>query len=331
MSSSREYAGYLYVHFKREAADGEQIYFALSEGNDPLHFDDLNGGNPVLYAALGEGGVRDPHVVRSPDGERFYMVATDLCLYESLDWDLHQRRGSRSIMVWESTDLVDWGEGRLVEVAPPEAGNTWAPESVWDPGQDAFLVHWSSKLYDNVEHEGESYNRIMYATTRDFREFSKPRVWIDRGWPTIDTTVIGHQGLYYRFLKDERTRSGKTPHGKSVFSETSDSLTPANWKPLAEGIGLDEISRGEGPLVYKSNTEDKWFLWIDEFTPERRYVPFETTNLADGQWAPAKDFRLPKDPCHGVVLPVTAEEHQRLSAAWGDRVRSSLSQGSPGW
>lgn len=330
MTSSREYAGYLYVHFKREAADGEQIYFALSEGNHPLRFHDLNGGNPVLYSTLGEGGVRDPHIVRSPDGGRSYMVATDLCLYANLDWDRHQRRGSRSILVWESTDLVDWGEGRLVEVAPPEAGNTWAPESVWDPEQEAYLVHWSSKLYGNVEHEGESYNRIMYATTRDFREFSKPRVWIDRGWATIDTTVIGHEGLYYRFLKDERTRSGEAPNGKSVFCETADSLTAADWKPLAEGIGLDAISRGEGPLVYKSNNEDKWFLWLDEFTPERRYVPFETTDLAGGQWTPAKDFRLPKDPCHGVVLPVTDEEHSRLSTAWGNQPGSSLSQGSLG-
>ncbi|MGX9900854.1 hypothetical protein ACW0JT_15075 [Arthrobacter sp. SA17] len=106
---------------------------------------------------------------------------------------------------------MNWGEGRLVEVAPPEAGNTWAPESVWDPEQDAFLVHWSSTLYDNAEHEGQSYNRIMYATTRDFREFSEPRVWIDRGWSTIDTTVIKHEGLYYRFLKDERSRTSGMP------------------------------------------------------------------------------------------------------------------------
>jgi hypothetical protein len=316
MSSSREYAGYLYVHFKREAADGEQIYFALSDGNNPLHFEDLNGGKPVLFSALGEGGVRDPHIVRSPDSERFYMVATDLCLYESLDWDRHQRWGSRSIMVWESTDLVDWGEGRLMEVAPPEAGNAWAPESIWDPEQDAFLVHWSSTIYDNAEHEGQSYNRIMYATTRDFREFSEPRVWIDRGWSTIDTTVIGHEDLYYRFLKDERSRTRGLPLGKSVFSETAQSLTAADWKPLAEGIGLGPISQGEGPLVYKSNTEHRWFLWIDEFTPERRYVPFETTDLTGGPWTPAEDFRLPKDPCHGVVLPVTAEEYQRLSTAW---------------
>ncbi|MEU4392120.1 hypothetical protein [Kribbella sp. NPDC023855] len=35
-------------------------------GNDPLHFDDLNGGKPILYSALGEGGVGDPHIVRSP-------------------------------------------------------------------------------------------------------------------------------------------------------------------------------------------------------------------------------------------------------------------------
>ena len=315
MSFEPEYAGYLYVHFKREAVDGEQIYFALSEGNDPLRFNDLNGGEPVLRSTLGEGGVRDPHIVRSPEGDRFYMVATDLCLYKSHDWDRHQRWGSRSIMVWESTDLVNWGEGRLVEVAPPEAGNTWAPESVWDPEQEAYLVHWSSKVYGGLEHEGESHNRILYATTRDFREFSEPRVWIDRGWHTIDTTVIEHEGVYYRYLKDERSRTHGVPKGKSIFSETATSLT-GEWKPLAEGIGLGPISQGEGPLAYKSNTEEKWFLWIDEFAPDRRYVPFETTDLAGGQWTPSEDFRLPRDPCHGVVLPVTAEEYEHLSAAW---------------
>ncbi|RRR95617.1 glycoside hydrolase family 43 protein [Glycomyces terrestris] len=312
----RPYAGYLYAHFKRESADGEQIHFALSDGDDPLHFTDLNGGRPVLTSTLGERGVRDPHIVRSPDGERCFMVATDLRVFERTDWDEMQRRGSRSIMVWESTDLVDWGEGRLVEVAPAAAGNTWAPEAVWDPEQDAYLVHWSSSLYEDAAHESESYNRIMCATTRDFRAFSEPRVWVDRGWNTIDATVIEHEGRYYRFLKDERARGGPAPRGKSVFSETAASLTAPHWEPLAEGIGLGPIKQGEGPLVYRSNTEDKWYLWIDEFTPERRYVPFETTDLAGGHWTPCADFRLPPDPCHGVVLPVTAEEHARLKAAW---------------
>lgn len=317
MNDAAQYAGYLYVHFKREDLDGEQIHFALSEGNDPLRFRDLNGGKPVLVSGLGEGGVRDPHIVRSPEDDRFFMIATDLRLYNSLDWDRHQRWGSRSIVVWESRDLVDWGEARLVEVAPPEAGNTWAPEAVWDPEQEAFLVHWSSKLYATPEHEGESYNRILlYATTRDFTTFSEPQVWIDRGWNTIDATVIEHDGGYYRYVKDERDRDGGTPNGKSVFSETGTSLTGA-WKPLKEGIGLDAVERGEGPLVYKSNTEDKWYLWIDEFTGERRYVPFETTDLAGGEWTFAEDHELPADPCHGVVLPVTAEEYDRLQRAWG--------------
>lgn len=84
----------------------------------------------------------------------------------------------------------------------------------------------------------------------------------------------------------------------------------------AEGIGLGAVVRGEGPLVYRSNTEEKWFLWIDEFTPERRYVPFERTDLASGEWTPSEGFRLPPDPCHGVVLPVTAAEYERLRAIW---------------
>jgi hypothetical protein len=310
------YAGYLYVHFKRESADGEQIHFALSEGNDPLRFRDLNGGKPVLVSELGERGVRDPHLVRSPEGDRVFMVATDLSVHRSKDWERHQRWGSRSIVVWESRDLVDWSEPRLVEVAPPEAGNTWAPEAVWDPEQDAFLVHWSSKLYATPDHEGESYNRILYATTRDFTEFSEPQVWIDRGWNTIDATVIEHDGVYYRYLKDERDRTPGLPKGKSVFSETATSLT-GEWKPLKEGIGLDAVKQGEGPLVYKSNTEDEWYLWIDEFSAERRYVPFATTDLAGGEWTYAEDHELPVDPCHGVVLPVTAEEYDRLRRAWG--------------
>ena len=54
-------AGYLFVHFIGEQENGEQIYFAVSE--DGMHWQDLNGGQPVLVSDIGESGVRDPFIV----------------------------------------------------------------------------------------------------------------------------------------------------------------------------------------------------------------------------------------------------------------------------
>jgi hypothetical protein len=74
-----QYAGYLFTYFTGEGtANGEQVYFALSQGNDPLSGRELNGGAPVLTSTLGTTGVRDPFIIRSPAGDRFYLIATDL-------------------------------------------------------------------------------------------------------------------------------------------------------------------------------------------------------------------------------------------------------------
>ncbi|WP_225228780.1 hypothetical protein [Bacillus sp. PS06] len=76
--------GYLFAHFIGEKEDGEQIYFALSR--DGFHWTDLNNERPVLYSTVGECGVRDPYLFRSKDGERFYMLATDLSIYHRGGW-----------------------------------------------------------------------------------------------------------------------------------------------------------------------------------------------------------------------------------------------------
>lgn len=62
-------------------ADGEQIRMALSRGGDALHWQELNGGKPVLTSDLGTEGLRDPFVIRSPEGDTFYQIATDLRMY----------------------------------------------------------------------------------------------------------------------------------------------------------------------------------------------------------------------------------------------------------
>ncbi|MBL1068782.1 family 43 glycosylhydrolase [Streptomyces sp. 7-21] len=321
----QSYAGYLFAYFTGEGtADGEQVYFALSQGNDPLRWRELNGGRPVLTSTLGEGGVRDPFLIRSPHGDRFYLLATDLRIHGNGDWDGAQRHGSRSIMIWESTDLVTWSEQRAVEVSPPAAGNTWAPEAYWDAENQTYVVFWASKLYaeDDPDHTGDSHQRMMYATTRDFVTFSEARVWHDPGHSVIDSTVIAHDGFYYRFTKDERDASADNPCGKFIVQERARSLLADSWELVAECVGSPALERGEGPTVFASNTEEKWYLFIDEFGG-RGYVPFETTDLASGQWTVPAEYQLPASPRHGTVIPLTRDEYERLAEHWPAAARGN--------
>ncbi|MCV9888717.1 glycoside hydrolase family 43 protein [Metabacillus halosaccharovorans] len=145
MPQKQDYEGYVFSYFTGEGyTNGEQIYFALSEGNNPLKWNELNNGAPAITSNLGEKGLRDPFIIRSPEGDKFYLIATDLKVNGDWNWDRAQRSGSRSIMVWESTDLINWSEQRMVEVAPPEAGNTWAPEIFYDDTTGEYVVFWAS-------------------------------------------------------------------------------------------------------------------------------------------------------------------------------------------
>ncbi len=320
LPKKRKYTGYAFSYFTGEGtSDGEQVRMALSRGNDPLHWQELNGGKPVLTSTLGTKGLRDPFVIRSPEGDKFYQIATDLRMHGGSggSWDQVQRTGSKSVMVWESTDLVHWTDQRLVKVSPDTAGNTWAPEAYYDEKLGSYVVFWASKVYaaDDPDHTGATYNKMLYATTRDFHTFSEPKVWHDPGYSVIDSTVIRHDGSYYRFTKDERNNSSTTPCSKFITAEKSDDLRSTSYGFVADCIGKGAIARGEGPTVFKSNTEEKWYLFIDEFGG-RGYIPFETTDLGSGTWTVPENFELPASPRHGTVLPVTKAEYDRLLDAY---------------
>ncbi|QRV76472.1 glycoside hydrolase family 43 protein [Ceratobasidium sp. AG-Ba] len=310
------YSAYMFAYFTGEGySNGETISFAVSNGNDPLHWTEVHGGNPYLTSTVGTRGVRDPSIVRAHDGSKFWLLATDLKMYGSGNWDAAVRTGSRSIVIWESTDLKNWGSPRLVQVSPATAGNTWAPEAVWDPSQNKYMVFWASSLYatSDTSHTGSSYHRIMRATTTDFKTFSTAEVYIDYGYPVIDTTIAydSASSTYYRFSKDERGNSASTPNGKFPFEERSSSLL-GSWSSVAVGIGKGSVSRGEGPTVFKSNTvANKWHMFIDEFGG-RGYVPFETTNIGSGKWTLSTNYALPSRPRHGSVIPITEAERQVL-------------------
>ena len=318
----QKYTGYAFSYFTGEGTvDGEQVRMALSRGNDPLHWRELNGGKPVLSSTLGDKGLRDPFIIRSPEGDKFYQIATDLRMYGNGDWDQVQRTGSKSIMVWESTDLVNWTDQRLVKIAPETAGNTWAPEAYYDDRLGSYVVFWASKIYaeNDPQHTGDTYNKMLYATTRDFRTFSEPKVWNDPGYSVIDSTVIRDNGTYYRFTKDERNTTPTTPCSKFITEEKSQDLRSVSYDFIADCIGKGAIDSGEGPTIFRSNTEEKWYLFIDEFGG-RGYIPFETTDLDSGKWTTSENFQLPANPRHGTVLPVTRAEYDRLRCAYAPEV-----------
>ncbi|CAE6382613.1 unnamed protein product, partial [Rhizoctonia solani] len=191
----------------------------------------------------------------------------------------------------------------------------WAPEAIWDPKQNAYMVFWASSLYsaDDTAHTGSSYHRILRSTTTDFKTFTPAQVYIDYGWSVIDTTMVQDTttGTYYRFNKDERSPSSDTPDSKFIAQEKSTSVTGA-WTGVVAGIGKGVLTRGEGPTVFKSNTvANKWHMFIDEYGG-RGYVPFETTNIAGGTWNVSTNYALPSRPRHGSVIPITEAERQVL-------------------
>jgi len=321
-----ENSAYMFAYFTGNTVAGEKISFAASTGDDALHWSELNGGRPVLSSTLGTTGLRDPFIMRSHDGDTFYLIATDLSIGSGTSWDASQRTGSRSLEIWESRDLVHWGTQRSVVVSPPTAGNTWAPEAYWDDALGSYVVFWASKIYDaaDVNHTGSTYEKMMYATTRDFVNFTPAQVWQDAGVSRIDTTVIKDDGAYYRFTKDEASASGCT----DVFEEKSaDLLAPvADWTTAATCIGRNAGTGAvEGPTIFKANPGDPnggYYLFLDEYGG-RGYLPLHSATLESPSWKIPSSYSLPTSPRHGTVMGITQAEWDALQGAAAPAVGST--------
>lgn len=336
-----ETTDYLFTHFigTEGRQTDEQIYFATSR--DAVTFTDTRAdGDPVLALAPGEGdgGVRDPYLVRSGEGDRIFLIATDLSINLRGGWGNAQATvtGSKDLVVWESTDLVNWSGPRFVDVAGkiPNAGMAWAPEAFWDAGTGQYYVYWATRADGNTEF-GDSVDIYMSAT-RDFVTFTDPVKWIDRQHSIIDTTMIKVGDWYYRASADGQITIEKSKRLQSVTA----SATPATSAPEDEWVlvgTLNAILGGsgtcaagtnytgaclEGPELFEYNADDRgaatelFGLLADQYAVGRGYVPFKTTDLGStvqADWAKASevDFGALKKR-HGGILTITDQEYRRV-------------------
>jgi len=304
----QEYNNYLFAYFVGEGVGEESIYFAVS--TDGFHWKELNGGKPVLTSALGTTGLRDPFIMRSEDGKTFYLIATDLCINKDGDWWKAQSAGSKSLMLWESTDLVNWSEQRMIDSGLKTAGCVWAPEAFYNEETKEYMIFWASRT------SGDNFGkqRIFYMTTTDFKEFGEAKVWMDYPYDVIDASVIKEDGKYYRFVKYE---------GESrVILESADSLL-GEWTHV-KSMSLLRQSGVEGPTCFKLHETDakegqNYVLLLDNYGGEGYYYLTADT-IAGGEFTRQnrKEYTMPGNKArHGTVIAISEEEYAAVIGKYG--------------
>lgn len=300
-----EMTDYLFAYFTGNGAGQESISFATSK--DGFSWETLNNKKPVLTSELGTKGLRDPFLLRSAEGDRFFLIATDLCIASDGDWWKAQSKGSKAIMIWESEDLVHWSEQRMVTVNQSSAGCTWAPEAFYDERTGEYLVYFASR----VGSDNFAKQRVYYVKTRDFVHFTEPKVWIDYDFDTIDTTVIKEGKRYYRFTKYE---------GESrIILEYADSLLGTWTRIPSDSLFAQEGV--EGPCCFALNPDDvqdgmRYALLLDNFVGSGYYM-MVTDDLSGAEFIKKKGYSLPRPrPRHGTVIALTSKEYQRVQDAF---------------
>ena len=303
---------YLLVHFTGESPQGEQIYFSAS--SDGARWTDLNGARPVLTSNVGEKGLRDPSIIRSARGDKYYILATDLRIASNKGWDAAMHKGSTSIVIFESADLVNWSAPRIVDIAGaiPQAGCAWAPEAIYDEESGEYIVYWTTISPAG----GKDKPRIYYSRTRDFASFTPAALYIDRPGDKglIDTQIVRDDSpaspyRYYRASGDGEI----TIEGSNRI--LGDWTTLGNLRQV--GLSGKDV---EGPILFRLESRGEWGLWVDQYAKGAGYLALSTSDLS----RPATLRRA--DPSavsfgaslkrHGSILNITEEEYRRVLAKW---------------
>lgn len=335
--------GYLMVHFVEDSAGyAEKIYLDISRGDNPEQWDPLNGRNPILASNLGTTGTRDPFITYNPETETYYIIATDLRVFNANDpswnngnWGAWASQGSTMMNVWESKDLITWSNVRQIDVSLDTNDNTaaylgmmWAPEATWvddyyGEGQGAFVVYWSSNVYSDAAHtQSDGGSDIMWGATTDFTQdtWEFGGVMLDGGQAgCIDTNILQDGGRTYHITKSQAS-------GEEIIMEYtdepqwwlvgSDRESNYKWTRVQVAIGVSRFGAVEGPASFKDHSQpNRWYLFVDDL-PTPGYQPMVSTDLDAGwDYLDASDYFLTSYTKHGGVISLTKAQYDAIRNA----------------
>ncbi len=280
---------WLFTSFR---GSGDGLHLASSD--DGRQWKDLN--KVFLKPSVGSGLLRDPHILRGPDGV-FHMVWTT-------GWK------DKGIGYASSTDLVNWSAQRYLPVFEKIKGtkNAWAPETFYDEASKQYVITWSSDIdgrFSATRSAQRMNNRTYYVTTRDFASFSEPALFLDPGFDHIDTTIAYTGGRYVAVFK-EGDRQKQQQWGPIHWAVADSVLGP--YKLMPNPLVTE---RAEGPTLVTSGETTR--LYVD-FYANGRYGAYETTDWK--RWRDVSaDVAVVAGQRHGSVLSVPAWLATTLSTA----------------
>ena len=277
---------FLFTSFR---GNGDGLHLAWSE--DARHWADL--GQVFLKPAVGSKLMRDPHLLRGPDG-LFHMVWTS-------GWS------DLGIGYANSSNLIDWSEQRYLPLmeSTPGTKTCWAPEVYYEASLGQYLILWSSNVETPcVTPPKGGFHRAYYVLTKDFNTFTEPKLFFDPGFNNIDTTMLKVGGKYVIVFKE----TDDQPAGiwGVIHGATADQpLGP--YALLPEPIIKNE--RVEGPAL--ALVDERTLLYVDYYV-NHRYGVRETSD-----WKSWKDVsaetKVVSGQRHGSILPITRAELRMLS------------------
>lgn len=299
-SRPKDEVAYLFAYFTGNSVEEEAIRFGVSL--DGYHYYALNGNKPVIDSKKisSTGGVRDPHIMRGPDGG-YRMVVTDMT--SSKGWD-----SNRAMVLLKSADLVNWTSA-VVNIQKLYPGNedlkrVWAPQTVYDKEANKYMVYFS------MQHgNGPDVIYYAYANASFTGLESAPKVLFKpkSGRACIDGDIVEKDGVYHLFYKTEGGTNG-------IKVATTKSLTSGIWAEKDDYLQQTTESV-EGAGVFKLNNSDTFILMYDVYMKGK----YQFTKSTDLEHFSLIDSEISMDfsPRHGTVMPISRTELKRLLAKWG--------------
>ncbi|RZL44371.1 MAG: arabinosidase [Pedobacter sp.] len=285
LTSCTKYA-YVFTSFHEPANEG----LRLLTSDDALHWTDLN--KIFLKPTIGTQKImRDPSIVQGPDGT-FHLVWT-------CSW-----KGDNGFGYASSKDLKNWSEQKFIPVMQkePTTVNVWAPEIFYDDENSQFIIIWASTIPFRFAKgvEDEDNNHRMYSiTTKDFKTFSDPKLFLEPGFSVIDAVIVKRAVKDYVLVLKDNTR----PNRNLKVAYSDNPLGPYNNVSETFSPKLTE-----GPTVIKK--DGKYLIYYDAYG-DKKYTTLSTVDFKKFEDISSLTT-IPEGHKHGTVIRVKKKMFEDL-------------------